>query len=164
MIKNYWKIILVMLAGLILQVIFNEYLPVFNVGPQILMITVIYFAFIYGSTFSEIYGFICGLLIDTFSISLFGINSLALTIIGYGFGWVSHKIDESQGLVQLLFTLIASCFYILVIYLAFLFSGSGKEITLPVLFVVPVYNMFLTPVIFIILSRIMNKTMHKHLH
>lgn len=152
--KHYFRIFLIIIFGLILQILFYTYLHIFNAGPQILLITLIYFALLYGTVFGETYGFICGLFVDIFSVSLFGTHAFVFTLLGYIYGKLSHKLDESQVIVQLLSILAASYFYILIMFLINIITGTKKEITITMVTLVPLYNIIISPFLFKILSKI----------
>jgi rod shape-determining protein MreD len=154
MIKYYIKIFIMLICGLVIQILMQKYMSIFNVAPQVLMLNVIFFALIKGSLFGEMYGFTCGLFIDAFSISPFGTNAFILTLIGYIFGMFSHKLDEAQLSVHMVSTVIASFFYLLVMVLIFSVSGIKKQITIPMLVVVPLYNLVLAPFLFVIFARL----------
>jgi len=73
----------------------------------------------YGSVFGEFYGFLSGVFLDIFSVSIFGLRSLVLTILGFLLGKMSHKVDETKIKVQSLL-----CFFVLSFYYSFIFIFS----------------------------------------
>ncbi|MFN3966737.1 MAG: rod shape-determining protein MreD [Endomicrobiia bacterium] len=115
----YFFIVLIALFLFILQVLFSLYIFYSNIFVEFLIISLIYFSLRYGSVFGEFYGFFCGLLLDTFSISIFGLRSLLFTIFGFLLGRLSKKIDETNIKVQVLL-----CLFILTFYYFFMFATS----------------------------------------
>jgi len=112
----YFFIFLTILILLVLQILFSLYIFFSNIVLEFLVISLIYFSLKYGSIFGEFYGFLSGILLDIFSVSIFGLRSLVLTILGFLLGKMSHKVDEDKIKVQLLL-----CFFVLSFYYLFIF-------------------------------------------
>jgi rod shape-determining protein MreD len=58
-----------------------------------LSILVIYFAIERGERFGAVYGMLCGLIQDSFSMGVFGVAGIAKTLVGFFAGSMSRKID-----------------------------------------------------------------------
>jgi rod shape-determining protein MreD len=107
--KFYILLFVTLIVSLIFQLLFMGYLSVFGSCPQIMLVSVIFVSLRYGVLPGEVFGFISGLLLDTFSLSIFGVNSLVFTLTGYAYGVFSKKIDENKIEVQILLAFLASC-------------------------------------------------------
>jgi len=112
-ILSFLTVILAFLA----QQLWIQSLPLFGVGPQIMLIAVIYYSLHYGELSGELFGFVCGMFLDVFSISVIGTQAMIFTLAGYICGRLSHRIDEASVSVQVLLSFAFSYFQSLMMYL-----------------------------------------------
>jgi len=145
--KFYLLIFLTILSSLILQLLCVGYLSIFGAGPQILLVCVIFFSLRYGALFGEIFGFISGLFLDTFAISIFGVNSLVFILVSYIYGNFSKKLDENKIGVQMLLVFIASYLHVGFMVLTSVIFTSRADISNTALIAVPVYTTLLSPLL-----------------
>ena len=106
----YIFVLFTLALTLIFQILMPMYLT-FGIIPEFALISVIFFAFKYGSLFGELYGFICGIMVDTLTVHVFGLRALLFTITGYSVGVFSKKLDESKPEVQVLVVFISLLAY-----------------------------------------------------
>lgn len=152
--KGFIYLFLTIVISLILQICLKQYIPVFGTAPDIMFITVIYFGFRYGCMFGQVYGFVAGLFLDMFSLSLFGLNSFCFTLLGYLAGFLNKKFDETQPLVQVSTVFFASCFYIFFIFLIHTITVVPKTFYIGKVFFIPLYNSVVSYLIFKLFSKI----------
>lgn len=60
---------------------------------NVFTVTVILFALIKGETGGAIMGMACGLVIDSFSLGIFGLSGIANTVTGFLAGYISRKLN-----------------------------------------------------------------------
>lgn len=93
LIKDILQTALAIIAAFVLHTLFARvsfsYVLVFN----FMNLVVIYFAVRRGEIFGAGIGTVCGLIQDSFSSGVFGIAGLSKTIMGYGAGYISRKIN-----------------------------------------------------------------------
>ncbi|MBS3818712.1 rod shape-determining protein MreD [bacterium] len=93
LIKDLSGAFLAIIAAFILHTLFSRisisYVLVFN----IMNLVVLYFAVRKGERFGAGIGTVCGLIQDSFSSGVFGIGGLSKTLMGYGAGYISRKIN-----------------------------------------------------------------------
>lgn len=139
--------------GLFLQLIgslnFSEY------SPNFLLLLVIFFALRYGPMSGEVIGFVAGMLFDVFSLSPFGSQAFLLTLVGYGLGRQSGKVDEKNVFAQVMVVFLVSVVYITsMTLLQLIFFLEKMEIInfgRSILYVV--INVAVAPVFFYILNK-----------
>lgn len=108
----------VLLFGIILQTTVVNYIAIFGVKPDLLLIIVVYLGFKRGSLTGEISGFFGGFLEDLFTGNLIGINALAKTIIGYIVGLARGKLAFENTITQVVITFIATLVGVIISFFA----------------------------------------------
>ncbi len=76
--------------------------------PDLMLLVLLFISIKNGSLTGEITGFSSGLVIDFFSVSPFGLNSLVRTIIGYILGLLHISIEVSGFFIPLLLGFVAT--------------------------------------------------------
>jgi len=79
-------------------------LVVFNVFS----VVVLYFSIRRGEIFGALLGTMCGLAQDAFSLGVFGVAGLTKTLLGFGTGYISRRIDVAPFTRNALFMLAMS--------------------------------------------------------
>ncbi|MBN2245504.1 MAG: rod shape-determining protein MreD [Candidatus Aminicenantes bacterium] len=74
-----------------------------NLLFNIFLITVIYFALKKGEVGGAVIGMLCGLIHDSFSIEVFGVAGISMTLTGFFTGYFSKKINIYAPLRMFLF-------------------------------------------------------------
>jgi rod shape-determining protein MreD len=87
---------------------------------------VIYYALEKGEIYGACLGAICGLLQDSFSLSVFGVAGIAKTIMGYSAGYFSGKINVTPLRRNFLFIFMLLCLELLIwaLLYSFIFSEN----------------------------------------
>jgi rod shape-determining protein MreD len=85
---------------------------------------VIYFAIEKGEIYGACLGAICGLIQDSFSMSVFGVAGIAKTIIGYFAGYFSGKINVTPIKRNFVFVFLLLCVELIIwsVLYSFIFS------------------------------------------
>ncbi len=104
-------IIASLLTGVLIHLVFSRFLTVFQIGPDVLFLFVIAYAFILGPLMGETLGFGWGLLADSFGTSLFGVQSLLFALPGYLCGKLKRRVDSERPIPQVVIAIVASGFY-----------------------------------------------------
>jgi len=94
---------------LILQLTLAPLIVYKNVGPDLVILPVIYFAIKEGQTYGMVLGFIIGFLFDLFSGGIIGSAMFSKTIAGFiaGYFYNENKIDLTLG----------SAFFVLIVFI-----------------------------------------------
>lgn len=94
---------------LILQLTVVPLISYQNIGPDLVLLPVIYFAIKEGQLFGAVLGFIVGLLFDFFSGGIIGVSMFSKTIAGFiaGYFYNENKIDLTLG----------SAFFMVIVFL-----------------------------------------------
>jgi rod shape-determining protein MreD len=85
------------IAGLILAVLLHTVFG--KISPSLLLVfntfswVVLYFGLIRQEVFGAVMGTACGLLQDSLSLGVFGVGGLTKTLLGFGAGYISRKIN-----------------------------------------------------------------------
>jgi len=89
-----------------------------------LSLIVIYFALEKGEIYGACLGAFCGLLQDSFSMSVFGVAGIAKTIIGYSAGYFSGKINVTSIRRNFVFVFLLLCVELIIwsVLYSFIFS------------------------------------------
>jgi len=75
---------------------------------NVFLITVIYFALKKGEVYGAFIGMICGLIHDSFSIEVFGVAGISMTLMGYFSGYFAKKINIYPPLRMFVFIFFVS--------------------------------------------------------
>lgn len=85
------------IAGLILAVVLQTFFG--KISPSLLVVfnpfswVVLYFGLTRQEVFGAVMGTVCGLLQDSLSLGVFGVGGLTKTLLGFGAGYISRKIN-----------------------------------------------------------------------
>ncbi|TCK98088.1 rod shape-determining protein MreD [Natranaerovirga hydrolytica] len=160
MLKRFLVLSLIVLIGYILQSTLFQYLDVFQVAPNILLIITVSFALIRGKLEGAFIGFFCGLLMDIFFGRIIGFNALMYMYIGYFNGFVYKLFFKESLLIPTLMVLVSTFAYGFSYYVfAFLLRGRTEIWYYLYRIVIPemVYTTFITLFLYRIILYINNK-------
>jgi rod shape-determining protein MreD len=101
------------LVAFILYAIFGKISPALLQIFNIFALVVFYFAITKGEFFGACLGTICGLIQDSFSLGIFGVSGLTLTLTGYLAGFVSKKINVTPVKRTFVFVFVLASFELL---------------------------------------------------
>jgi len=145
-----------LLACLILQSTILRYVSIFEVIPNIYLISLVYTSFYNGGLHGTVCGFTTGFIEDAISISPLGFHALIKTVIGSLYGSFKGLIILDRIVMPMLFVLIATVLNrILAFGVVSLFSLSVPVHSIfSKYFIIEIaYNTLLTPFLFFIADR-----------
>lgn len=116
----------VLVLSFLIQLLFLDNMKVAGVKPDILAITVVFFAIFFGPGIGAEAGLVSGLLKDVYSLDIFGANSVLMLLMGFVVGVLSPKIFKESKLTQLSIVFLSSVLYMTAHYLlsSFILSSA----------------------------------------
>jgi rod shape-determining protein MreD len=138
-----------------MQICIFPFIPFLSAAPNLVLILVFSYGFIYGSREGMFYGFIAGLLMDLFYTGSFGSFTLVLTWVGFLNGRLSQLYYENYITLPLALCTVNELFYNLYIYVIRFFIRAKvnfgfyfiniilPEIMISLLFTLLIYRFFL---------------------
>lgn len=93
-------------AAFILHSLVTAAFPALSLILNTFSVVVIYFAVRNGGIFGAVYGTLCGLLQDSFSLGIFGVAGLSKTVLGYLAGTISQRVQVTPFVRRLLFSAV----------------------------------------------------------
>lgn len=150
------------LLAFLMQVFLAEPLKVGGAKPNFMIIITVFFALFTDERFGLEAGFICGMILDIFTLRLFGLNAILFSLSGYLIGKFNNKIYRESIVTHAIIVFLTSFFimssYRLFIGLEnrFLLSNPSLDFVFsPVVFLAAAYNSFLGTFAHTFLSRIL---------
>lgn len=148
----YWTTTL--LLGFLLKLVVHRYFTLYGVGPNVLMLAVLGFGFAYGSLAGELLGFSWGLGLDAMGSSLFGLQALLFTILGYVAGRLRRRVASDRAMGQIVVGFMTTLLYGAGFnFLAGQFEPGVQRLSLTHLLLQSLLNAALTPIVFILVDR-----------
>jgi rod shape-determining protein MreD len=115
-----------LLIFLFLAIQTSGLIAVFDVNPDILLLTTILFSVYYGEFKGEIFGFILGFLVDVLSGTIFGTNAFIFTLIAWLTSVYKRYVFISDIVAFLIYVALATILkYILYPVFHLIFAKSG---------------------------------------
>jgi len=142
-------------AALILQSTLFDFLAIWNVKPDLVLLVVIFSAVRGGVMAGQVTGFFAGML-QGFVSPPFGIHALVKTIIGHIYGKLEGTVSIDPFLIQLMLALIgtvAKTILMLIAKMIFGIPGLPVGEFFATLGLESLYTMVLAPVVFFILNK-----------
>ena len=122
--KLYQKLIILIIL-LFLQLSIMPLMKIKEYMPNLILIYVVFTAFFEDERAGMLLGFSAGILQDLFSLSLFGLSIIALTLTGYISGWNSKLVYGKDPVTLSSFVFAYSIVYGAIFYtLFFIFGGE----------------------------------------
>lgn len=123
----------ILLYGLVIFVLLSiqssNLIALFDITPDMILLLAVLHSFHYGETSGEIFGFVVGLVEDSMSGTLFGLNAFVLALICFLTSIYRKYIFVSDVISFLIFVVMATfAKYILYIVLSLLF-GEGNYLS-----------------------------------
>jgi rod shape-determining protein MreD len=115
-----------------------------GIGPDLVVIIVIYFTLLYGQFYGTILGFVIGALFDVISGGIIGSSMFAKTLTAFAVGYFydENKLEQNTGTLLLVFIV-----FIGALINSFFFALLGtQEITLSLTFIV--FDISLLPAVY----------------
>jgi rod shape-determining protein MreD len=149
-------IILMYIAGLVLQTTFFSHLTFFGAKPDLLLIIIVFIAIKRGAMPGEIYGFVGGLMEDFVAYGFLGIQALTKTLMGFGAGFLKNKLEENNIILLMLLVFFTAIISGLLGNVARTFFSAYYFLAQDALrvFLSALYTMVLTPVIVPVMKKI----------
>lgn len=150
--------ILFLLALLLQSTLFN-YLAVYGVKPDLVLILVIYFAFTNGPWRGAVIGMTFGLLEDFYVGRFVGMNFLALLVVGLVAGWLETKLYKNNLLIALVVVYIISALGQSIVLLSGAAAGLNWNVreNFSTVMALALYNACLVPVSYPLFHRSVTK-------
>jgi rod shape-determining protein MreD len=117
---------LALLAAFIVHAALRRISVPFLIALDVYSVAVIAFALVKGEIAGAVMGTVCGLVVDSFSLGVFGLAGIAGTVTGYLTGFVSRKINVlSPGRMFVFTGLMGLLDFSLWVLLTSVFFGRG---------------------------------------
>jgi len=84
---------LTILTAFILATVLRQIAAPLLIVVNVFTVAVILFGIIEGETQGAVFGMVCGLIVDSFSLGIFGLAGLANTVTGFVSGFISRKLN-----------------------------------------------------------------------
>lgn len=94
--KKYRYFVLYFLVLFVLQFLFLPLISIYGIVPDLLVLVTVSYAFLRGSAWGALVGFVLGLVQDLSVGSFFGLHAFTLTLIGLFFGRFSDRVFKEQ--------------------------------------------------------------------
>jgi rod shape-determining protein MreD len=156
MIKNVLWTSLFTLAATILQSTLFTHFTIYQAGPDIALVILIFSAYYNGSMTGQLAGFLSGILLDFLSAAPLGLNTLIRTIIGAVSGLVKGFLILDAVFLPMLLCAVGTLFKALLLSLLHILFAEDVHVyplMEPTLLVELGFNTFLAPFLFALLNR-----------
>ncbi|MDI6604568.1 MAG: rod shape-determining protein MreD [Thermoanaerobacteraceae bacterium] len=156
--KILYKYLLIILA-IILEATFSKFITIFGVKPDIVLILIICFALLNGSTEGIILSLFGGLLQDILYNNAIGVETLALLIVCYIAGVLSTNVFRDNTFVAFVFVLIGTLLYNLIIIFSMILMKYDINFIkgfLDIVLIQAIYNSIITIFIFRYIVKLNN--------
>jgi rod shape-determining protein MreD len=91
------------LGAVLLHSVAGPWLAASIFGLNVFPIAVILFAMVKGDLAGAVMGSLAGIVADSFSLGVFGVNGVVLTAVGFLSGWISRRINVAAPVRSFLF-------------------------------------------------------------
>lgn len=152
--RTFFFWFLTLLLVFVFQISFSDAIAVRGIFPNLMLLQTIFFAIYSGPIVGQFTGFLCGLLSDVASISIFGSQTFMFTLVGYLSGQLQGKINEEKPIAQMALVLVMSALYVLgLLFFETLFGGFARRFKVQISVFQPLYTTLISPVFFLFLYR-----------
>ena len=107
--KTY--IAIIVFINVILQISLYNFMSIFGVIPNVILVLVILFALCTNQVAGGLIGLLSGLMYDLLIMDVIGINALIYFIVGLVLGTFKEEINKENIFVYIIITLAATVFY-----------------------------------------------------
>jgi len=128
---NRYSLYIMLTVAFLIQLLFIDRLNIEGAKPDLLVLLVVFFAIFFGPGTGAEAGFVSGLFKDIYSLDIFGVNIVLLSLIGLIAGGLSPKLFKESRLTQGLLVFAFSVLYMIIHYFISLFVLRITYITLP---------------------------------
>mgnify|MGYP001104897386 CR=1 FL=1 len=124
--KKFFVTLVVIFFLIILDIFLSRIFP-YYLRPNLWIVYTIFVSLFLGHIDAVITGFFAGAIYDVLHLSFFGVNTLLLTTIGYTFGWLNKRVDETLYSVQILSVFLSFIVYHCLHYIVMLIFLGIKQ-------------------------------------
>jgi rod shape-determining protein MreD len=156
--------VIILYLLIILQTTLIDYIKVYNVKPNLLLVFIISAALLRGRLEGACIGVAAGFLMDIFSGGIFGVCMLAGLYAGFANGSANFRLYKENYMVVIFFTFVTTVLFEVFVYLlnAFIFNVGAripqnidflyalKNVVLPE----TIYNSIIAIPVYLLLSRL----------
>jgi len=148
-----------------------DYIKVYNVKPNLMLIFVICIALLRGNVEGAVSGFLSGLFLDSICGKLLGLYSLLGLYLGLIIGSVNKRIYRENFLVIIFFTFISTIVYEWVVYFFSVSSKTQAEMLFSLTNIIlpeAVYNSIVSILVYVLVIKLniklegLNKSSRKY--
>jgi len=128
---NRCSLYIILIAALLIQLLFLDHIKIADARPDLLVLLAVFFAIFFGPAAGAEAGFVSGLFKDMYSLDIFGVNSVLLSLTGLIVGTLSPKLFKESKLTQALLVFASSVIYMIIHYFASSLILKITFVTLP---------------------------------
>ena len=128
---NRYSLYIMMIAAFLIQLLFLDHIKIAGAKPDLLVLLVVFFAIFFGPGTGARTGFVAGLFKDTYSLDIFGVNIVLLSLLGLIAGMLGPKLFRESKLTQGLLVFVSSALYMTIHYFASYLILKITYVTLP---------------------------------
>ena len=126
-----YSLYIILIAAFLIQLLFLDHIKIAGDKPDLLILLVVFFAIFFGPGTGAEAGFVSGLFKDTYSLDVFGVNSVLLSLTGLIVGGLSPKLFRESKLTQVLLVFASSVICMIIHYFASSLILKITYVTLP---------------------------------
>ena len=152
-----WVISGMLAIAYILQSTVLQYIEIWHVKPNLIIMMVIYFALLRGSIEGGVGGFIGGMLMDIFGGKIFGVYALIAMYTGIGAGYFNKRFFKENYFVLIFFMVVFTFVHELLLYFIYYFLWGQTHIVFAIrniILPVSIYNGLLALPVFGIIFKV----------
>lgn len=152
--------VILIFAVFIVQSTILKYILIWDVKPDMILLVSVYAGLTGGKNRGVAVGAISGLIQDSMSVGIFGINTFSKGLIGYILGNIRDKILSENAVTQTFFVFLSSLFdglFFFLISSVFLQFDIKRGSHLTYILYQTVYNVIIGHIVFLFISRIENR-------
>ena len=128
---NRYSLYIILIVAFLIQLLFLDHVKIALAKPDLLVLLVVFFAIFFGPGTGAEAGFVSGLFKDTYSLDIFGVNSVLLLLTGLVAGMLSPKLFKESKLTQVLLVFVSSVLYMVIHYFISSLILKITYVTLP---------------------------------
>ena len=128
---NRYSLYIILIAAFLIQLLFLDHIKIASAKPDLLVLLVVFFAIFFGPGTGAEAGFVSGLFKDTYSLDIFGVNIVLLSLTGLIAGMLSPKLFRESKLTQVLLVFASSVLYMIIHYFVSSLILKITYVTLP---------------------------------
>jgi rod shape-determining protein MreD len=122
---------IILIGAFLAQLLFLDYIKIAGAKPDIFVLLVVFFAIFFGPGAGAEAGLVSGLFKDIYSLDIFGVNSVLLSLTGLIAGMLSPKLFRESKLIQLPLVFVFSVLYMTIHCFISSLISKTTYVTLP---------------------------------